>query len=65
MEKDWMHVFSTTMEHISQIAKSVLEDNDIECILIDKRDSSYHFGEIEVYVKHNHVVRAKYLLKDL
>lgn len=60
-----MHVFSTTMEHISEIAKSVLEDNDIECILLNKKDSSYHFGEIEVYVKQNKVVKAKYLLKDL
>ena len=65
MEKDWVHVFSTTMEHISEIAKSVLEDNDIECILLNKKDSSYHFGEIEVYVKQNKVVKAKYLLKDL
>ena len=65
MEKDWVNVFSTTMEHISEIAKDVLEDNNIECILINKKDSMYHFGEIEVYVKNNNAVKAKYLLKDL
>jgi hypothetical protein len=65
MEKDWVNVFSTTLEHISEIAKDVLDDNNIECILINKKDSMYHFGEIEVYVKHNNAVKAKYLLKDL
>ena len=65
MEKDWVNVFSTTLEHISEIAKDVLDDNNIECIFINKKDSMYHFGEIEVYVKHNNAVKARYLLKDL
>ncbi len=65
MEKDWVHVYSTNKDHLAQIAINVLDDNEIESILINKKDSSYLFGEIEVYVKHNNAVKAKYLLKDL
>jgi hypothetical protein len=43
--------------------KHFLADNDINAFTIDKRDSSYHFGEIELYVLRDDVLRAKSLIK--
>ena len=65
MEKDWVMIFNTNNLQLSEIAKSVLENNDIEAISMNKMDSAYLFGEIEIYIKREHVVRAKHLLKNL
>lgn len=64
MDKDWVSIFSTSEEFQAEIAKGVLEENEIECVMINKKDSFYHFGEIELYVMREDVVKSKYLLKD-
>jgi len=48
------------------VARQVLEEGGIEAVVINKRDSSYlAFGEAEVYVKQDDVIRAKKLIKNL
>jgi len=50
---------------MAEMAKAILEDNDIEVIVMNKQDSFYLIGDIEVYVKPEDVIRAKFLIKDL
>jgi len=57
--------FSTTDEFNSEIAKGLLEENEIDCVLVNKKDSFYHFGDIEIYVKRDKIIKANYILKDL
>jgi hypothetical protein len=64
MEKDWVLVFSTAKLYLAEMAKSVLEDNDIHVVIINKQDSFYLIGDIEVYVKPDDIIRAKFLIKD-
>jgi hypothetical protein len=65
MEKGWIQVFATTQMFQAEIFKRVLGDNGIEAVIINKMDSSYRaFGEIEVYVKDDHVIKAKLLAKE-
>jgi len=40
----------------------MLETNDIHAIEIDKQASPYNIGEVELCVKREHVLRAKYLI---
>lgn len=49
--KDWEKVYMTGQQHQAEIVLAVLEDHGIEAYLIDKRDSSYLFGDIEIYVR--------------
>ena len=66
MEKDWVNVYTTDKEHLAQIAKMVLADHNIECVILNQRDSSYgSFGDIEVWVHTNYSVEAENLLKEL
>jgi len=65
MEKDWGLIFSTGKLYQAEMAKDILEDNDIEVVLINKQDSIYLFGEIDLYVKPENVIRAKFLIKDV
>jgi hypothetical protein len=66
MEKDWVIVKVFSKLYLAEIAVQVLADNNIEAVILNKQDSSYlSFGYIEVYVKSENVVKAKYYLKDL
>ena len=65
MEKDWIQVYSTNRMFQAEILKQVLADHEIEAVIINKMDSSYKsFGEIEIYVKNVHVMKAKMLAKE-
>ncbi len=65
MEKDWVQIYSTDRMFQAEILKQVLSDHEIEAVIINKMDSSYKsFGEIEIYVKNIHVIKAKMLSKQ-
>lgn len=55
-------VYTTNQTYLVEILKQYLADNDIIAFTIDKRDSSYMFGDIEVYVENDDVIRAKLLI---
>ena len=64
----WTVVFSSYQPHIVEIVKSVLNDNGIQCVTIDKRDSMYKVVTgpgIEVYIQSEDFVRSKNLLSEI
>ena len=66
MEKDWVIAYESKQEYLADIATSVLSDNDIESVIINKKDSIYNsFGDIEVYVNRDNLIRAKQILQKL
>jgi hypothetical protein len=65
MEKGWVQIYSTDKLFQAELFKHVLADNEIESVIINKKDSAYKaFGDIEVYVKDDHVIKAKMLAKE-
>ena len=62
---NWIAVYSTDVPYKAEIIKQVLLDNQIAAFVINKRDSFYQFGDIEVCVKQGDVLRAKHALKDI
>lgn len=65
MEPGWQMVYSTNMQHQAEIIKAVLKDHLIECVSIDKRDSSYvNIGEIELYTKAGDAILARFLIEQ-
>lgn len=49
---------------MAELKKAVLETSGIPAILVNKADSSYHFGDVELYVKRDDVIRAKRILDE-
>jgi len=39
-----------------------MAENEIECVIMNKKDSTYGFGEIEVYVPTAEAFKAKQLI---
>ncbi len=62
--EDWVciHAFSKLYE--AEMAHNVLTNNNIVSVLINKQDSLYLIGEIELYVKPDDVIKAKFILKE-
>lgn len=56
-------VYKTTELYLAKIMQLKLEEEGIPVIVINKRDTSYNsFGQIELYVREEHVIRAKYII---
>jgi len=62
--KDWSKIYITDQFHRAEIVIAVLEDHDIEASMIDKRDSSYLFGDIEVFVQEKDIEQAKKIILE-
>ncbi len=62
MNKDWIKIYSTGANYKAELLKGLLVENNIEAVIINKKDSSYGFGELELYVKADDVVKAKHLI---
>ena len=63
MEK-WIKVFSTQKMYEAEIVKGVLMENDIQAIVMNKQDSSYFFGNYEIMVEHDNVIKAIKIIQD-
>jgi hypothetical protein len=65
MEKEWVRIFETADSILIEISRSLLEESEIDSVIMNKKDSFYNFGEMELYVHRNNVIRAKQILKNI
>lgn len=64
MEKDWKLVYSTSQQLRAQTIVSALKAANIEPVLLNKQDSSYLFGEVEIYVHLAQINEALIVIKQ-
>jgi hypothetical protein len=63
MSVDWVIVHTTNQIYKAEILKQLLEDEGIDSVIMNKIDSNYLFGEIEIYTRPDDVIRAKVLIE--
>ena len=64
MSSKWIMIVDFRMMHRAQIVKDFLEDNNINVVIVDKKDSAYQLGWFEVYVEWDNVIISKKLIAD-
>ncbi|MAR68879.1 MAG: hypothetical protein CL833_16640 [Crocinitomicaceae bacterium] len=65
MNDNWKLVFESSTVHICQTLKSMLEQNGIKTIVLNKKDSMVHsIGTVELYVQKDDVILAKHLIES-
>ena len=67
MEKDWVKIYESSVSCKVNLAKDILEDNEINCVIIDKLDSMYKGftnETSELYVNVNDKEKANQILKN-
>jgi len=62
MDKDWVKIYSTEANYKAELLKGLLFEHNIEAVIINKQDSSYLFGELELYVSTDDVFKAKHII---
>ncbi len=62
--KDWVCIYTSQKLQDAEIIKGLLSVNEINSVVINKQDSSYMFGDCEVYVNRDDVVKAKFVLDN-
>ncbi|NLM91626.1 MAG: DUF2007 domain-containing protein [Bacteroidales bacterium] len=62
MEDNWQLVYSSPYIYQVEMVQAVLIDFEIKSVVINKQDSSYHFGEVELYVEQDNVLRARQII---
>ncbi len=62
MEENWQKIYSSAFEHKIEFAQAVLEDEGITSVIINKKDSAYLFGELELYVHADDVMKSKQII---
>jgi hypothetical protein len=66
MEEGWKLVYFTGDNYQGDLAKELLEENGIQAVVLNRKDSSYTtFGDIEVYVSAEDEESAIRILKHL
>lgn len=65
MEKDWVMIYTATDELTIEMVKQILEENSIEAVVFNKKDRAYLFGDMELYVNRDSVIRAKSVIKEV
>ncbi len=65
MPADWVIIYTTNQVFEADMVKEMLANNEIESVSMNKQDSSYHFGEIEIYVSTSDAFKAAQLISEL
>jgi hypothetical protein len=66
MEKDWVCVFRTDQGYQAEIARDILENEGIDCIVMNEHDTVFpSVGELEIWVHQDFTTKASELLSDL
>ncbi len=61
---NWQKVYTTPALHRAEIVRAILEENHLKPILVNKKDSTYLFGNYEVYVSPDQVLSAIKIITD-
>lgn len=65
MEKNWVKLFVTTNPVQAEITKQMLDEHGLSAVIMNKQDSSYRFGQIELYVHESEEATARGLMSEI
>ena len=62
MKNEWVIVYSTSDVFQAEVIKEMLLSNSIDAISMNQKDSSYHFGSVNIYTKEKDMKKAKEII---
>jgi len=64
LKDNWVKIYSSVDFYKVEITQAVLKDQEIESVILNKRDSTYLFGEVELYVATDNVLKSKQIISN-
>lgn len=63
MQSDWVLVYSVDLMYKAILMKEKLLEEGIHAFIMNKKDSNYAFGEVEIYVKADDALKSIHIVK--
>ena len=63
-DNDLVNIFSSGQPYLAELVRQMLTDHNIQSFIVNKQDSAYKFGDIELFVHRDNVIRAKKLIQE-
>lgn len=64
MASDLVRIYSVDKLYQAELLRQMLDDHNIAAFIVNKQDSAYKFGEIELFVHRDNVMKAKMLIRE-
>ncbi len=64
MDSDLVHIYSAGQAYLAELVRQMLSGHGIRSFLVNKQDSLYKFGDVELYVHRDDVIRTKMLIRE-
>ena len=61
---EWALLLSHSDEFFVLARQALLDGEGIQCIILNKKDSNYAFGEVELHVRKEDFIKARYILDN-
>ncbi|MCE1167921.1 MAG: DUF2007 domain-containing protein [Sphingobacteriia bacterium] len=63
-EKEFVLLTTTVQPYEAELIQGLLADHQIECTIINKRDSEFFFGDVELHVAATDLEAAQTILRQ-
>ncbi len=64
MSTDQVQIYAVGNPYQAELIRQMLMNSNIQAFIINKQDSAYKFGDIELYVHKDDIIRAKKLIEE-
>jgi hypothetical protein len=64
MLNDWQKLTQVDTSFRAEILKGVLEENEIEAVILNKKDSSYQIGYFDIMVRESDFLKATNIINQ-
>jgi len=64
MDTDLVYIYSAGKPYVAELIRQMLTDHNIQSFIVNKQDSAYKFGDIELFVHRDEVIKAKMLIQE-
>jgi hypothetical protein len=64
MASDLVRIYSADKLYLAELVRQMMSDHNIQSFIVNKQDSAYKFGEIELFVHRDDVIKAKMLIRE-
>jgi len=62
---NWIAIYETDQLYRAEIVKDILNNEEIDAVILNRKDSSYHFGSIQVMVNPEDKEKAAEIVKSI
>ena len=64
MATNLVNIYSTDKHYYAELIRQMLSEHNIHSFIVNKQDSAYKFGDIELFVHRDHVIQGNMLIRE-